>query len=96
MLHEQISGYLDIKEKLIVWPETFLILSSSCQREGTLREEIALQGWRNSFSCPEVSTGYVSISKLEAIKRGHLLLSVFQANFMLSGKPCDLGVKFLQ
>lgn len=43
MLHEQISGYLDIKEKLIVWPETFLLLSSTCQREGTVREEIALQ-----------------------------------------------------
>lgn len=49
--------------------------------------EIALQGWRNSNSFPGVSTGYISVSKLEDIKRGYLLASVFHTNFMLSREP---------
>lgn len=52
MLYEQISGYLHIKEKLIVWAETLFLLSSSCSVEGTARGGIAIQGWRDSGSCP--------------------------------------------
>ena len=40
MLHEQISGYLDIKGKTNCLAETFLLLSSNCQMEGTVRGEL--------------------------------------------------------
>lgn len=87
MLHEQISGYLDIKGNTNCLGSNILLLSSNFQVAGIVKGEIASQGWKDPGSCPGVSTSYISVSKLEAKKRGCLLVSVFQVSFILSREP---------
>lgn len=86
MLHEQISGYLDIKGNTNCLGSNIL-LSSNFQVAGTVKGEIASQAWKDLGSCPGVSTSYISVSKHEANKKGCLLASVFQVNFMLRREP---------